>query len=498
MLVAGIVCAIFAYMAVASYFMERQARLSNSLYKISDLKIQLRAQVRGVIASSVNNSLTTKNVSKVIGDSDSRTFSSKASWTKDLREESGCLCRGILDQYSGICSRDQIKENTLKYCRYDNGVGTFEIISNISVNHVGAIVRINGPIIDTILFRPSKTAQPNVTLSRWVAKFTACKKGNYSGAVHIYLQDSGPEFVMQGKSCMDPLFTQPFMFTWTEATNTPACPHLWYWSDETNASDLSRYRNETRKDYAAAYSALRSTVEEFDFAAPRRAGKGAICLFGDSQMRNALNSIGRVAGIPSCNPEDAQKRKRNCNVPGFLYLPIAYPDTWSFDKLFPRCAHAFVNYGQWPAGWPTKPPWRFQHYRKSIDRFFARLLALHDRHPNVTITWVSTNPHPFNRRMAQCPAQEWRFPHVIAAYNAAARAAAGRTGGVIGYLDAFRVALPLLDLSFDDAHYQGPVGAAIGRVFGHCLDGDCPHIFRWGQSEGRGVKGGQYRVGGGT
>ena len=45
----------------------------------------------------------------------------------------------------------------------------------------------------------------------------------------------------------------------------------------------------------------------------------------------ALNSIGKLAAIPSCNPELAQKGKRNCNVPGFRYRPLSYPHSWHYD-----------------------------------------------------------------------------------------------------------------------------------------------------------------------
>ena len=91
------------------------------------------------------------------------------------------------------------------------------------------------------------------------------------------------------------------------------------------------------------------------------------------------------------------------------------------------------------------------------------------------VAFVATNPYPLNAggsefqgararayNMALCPpGGERRFPHVLHASNARVREACSALR--IQYLDTYRIALPLFDVSSDGAHYPyevTPVGAA--------------------------------------
>jgi len=170
-------------------------------------------------------------------------------------------------------------------------------------------------------------------------------------------------------------------------------------------------------------------------------------------------------------------------VPGFRFSWLPYPANWTlaYDKLLPRCSYALVNFGHWQAGWTTKRPWLPEQYGREVERLLERLVALRDRRPGgLQLAWVSCRPHSINRRMEACPPIEWRMPHVIAAYNAAARAAVARVGrGAVGYLDTHSISSPVLDTSFDGSHFHGPVGEALPRALGHCLAGnftDCPYM----------------------
>jgi len=162
----------------------------------------------------------------------------------------------------------------------------------------------------------------------------------------------------------------------------------------------------------------------------------------------------------------SEMKKIACKGPGFLYKKMNYPSDWRFDTLFPKCSHVFVNFGQWCAGWPSNPrPWNRTLYSGKVKAFISHLLHLKENYPHVNITWISTNPLPMHTRMFACPLTDWRLPNVISAYNLVAHDVVSRTGGLISYLDTFCIAFPAFDLSFDGAHYQGPVGVALASLF---------------------------------
>ncbi len=167
-------------------------------------------------------------------------------------------------------------------------------------------------------------------------------------------------------------------------------------------------------------------------------------------------------------------------MPGFKFAWLAYPSNWTraYDAFLPSCAHVLVNFGHWQAGRTSKRPWLPAHYGQKVERLLRHLVALRGPRPGgARLTWVSNGPHSVNTRMEACPPAEWRMPHVLAAYNAEARAAVARAGrGAVGYLDTHRIAFPLLDASFDGSHFHGPVGEALTSALGHCLAGDCPYM----------------------
>jgi hypothetical protein len=53
---------------------------------------------------------------------------------------------------------------------------------------------------------------------------------------------------------------------------------------------------------------------------------------------------------------------------------------------------------------------------------------------------------------------------VISAYNLVAHDVISDTGGLVSYVDTFSIAFPAFDLTFDGAHYQGPVGVALAHL----------------------------------
>ena len=62
-------------------------------------------------------------------------------------------------------------------------------VTNLS-EHIGAFVRVNGPLIDTIFLTWSDS------YLAWVGRYNSCLQGNYSGAVYIYMH-SFPDAVLR-------------------------------------------------------------------------------------------------------------------------------------------------------------------------------------------------------------------------------------------------------------------------------------------------------------
>jgi hypothetical protein len=220
----------------------------------------------------------------------------------------------MVDGREWECDRDEIFYSVVRHCRNVGGRGFFQIVPNNTVRHVAAIVRINGPIIDTILFKLSPV--PRFNASVWISNYSACVPGNYTAAVHIYLQDDGPLSVMLGTSCLDPLFETPFTFAWTEQTGRIPCHRLWYWASNANSSALSRYKPGKALHNRTVLAGLRSTVPHFPFSADGADGRpaGLVCLFGDSQLRNLLNGVGRRMDAGACDLEAMQRIAGFCKV----------------------------------------------------------------------------------------------------------------------------------------------------------------------------------------
>ena len=81
---------------------------------------------------------------------------------------------------------------------------------------------------------------------------------------------------------------------------------------------------------------------------------------------------------------------------------------------------------------------------------------------------VCRHCHRYTHELNSEPPPHYSNAQVLRAYNGVARAEverrlAGQVGLATGmsFLDLFDVVLPLFDLSYDEAHYQGPVGRAL-------------------------------------
>ena len=317
----------------------------------------------------------------------------------------------------------------------------------------------------------------------WRANYELSIPGSYTAAVHTLLQDASEESILLGQSCVDQNFEDPIIFEWTQYSATENFENTWKWANESQenytsvkyqsidifTAELSTYKTKLRSDYAIPYSYLKDNVPYVHFhELGNHVKTSKICMFGDSQMRTLLNSvIVRVDKSASCLPHlENTAMKVQCEHQGFYYNELHYPNDLSFSPEIQSCTHIFINSGQWPSGPPTIPPWTPPKYRVEIRYLIQNtIIPFISKHPHVKLTWISTYPHPIGERMRMCPPADWRFPHVVGAYNSIVREEICSSNASISYLDMTPLVLPLLDISFDQSHFHGPVGRALAKRF---------------------------------
>jgi hypothetical protein len=370
------------------------------------------------------------------------------------------------------------------HCRFQHhGRGFILLKPKLNVSNVQAFLRLNGPMTDTVLFKKTHSRvnhdDQTKNTSIWVAKYSLCKAGDYTGAVHVYLQDSdtsphADEQFLQGSSCINSNgLDSPAIFRWTQNAVSRACSGVWFWKGSLSSPDLHElavYRSPVRPDYTTAYSALECSLSQGALPA-NWTSKTVICMYGDSQIRNLHNSLCGMLFPDTCLPDFVQRFKGLCQAPphalSIRYGSLNYPNEWVYSNEITSlgCTHVFVNVGHHPAAHCTVPPWGMQNYRLAIEPLLAALVALKQSMPHIQIAWVDTNPCTFIPHwQRQCPAQDWRVPHILHGYNQVARQQVALTNGSISYFETFRAAFALFDLSFDLSHYQGPVGNALARL----------------------------------
>lgn len=193
-----------------------------------------------------------------------------------------------------------------------------------------------------------------------------------------------------------------------------------------------------------------------------------ICVLGDSQNRQLANALVNM-NHQHC---DAMQQQRNHSVCGdepsdasdapAVRFALWYPTYWGFreiqgferqaerdpksSKSIFKCRTLIANFGQWPLGFQAASgPVSLQNYEESVRRVMQWMLAFGSNHArgNVSIAWTSVYPFPLNDGtgpayaphstkvkcdLTHCPPTDWRFPHLIDAYNIAARRVASELG----------------------------------------------------------------------
>jgi hypothetical protein len=224
-------------------------------------------------------------------------------------------------------------------------------------------------------------------------------------------------------------------------------------------------------------------------------GRLPVCMVGDSTVRNLHNALLRqTTGIPACDVIAAQETHAVCNESASALrrtlkyvvissLPPPFTITGlssSLDRLFGKtgsalqgCGAIAVNVGQWIAAGFAGRPWTPATYRR-IASGMLDWLRRTGAHLGVPVAWMATQPFPLNKgghghgtdqsnahrrssNLIHCPPTDWRYPHVLQAYNLGVQAAARERN--VAIIDLWTAAMHVFELSFDDLHYAtGPLG----------------------------------------
>ena len=223
-----------------------------------------------------------------------------------------------------------------------------------------------------------------------------------------------------------------------------------------------RYHKLTGDQQAACHAALST--------------RGKVCFVGDSQMRHLYNQVvhlveGPAAGFRASITGE-KKQKEVINTTLMVYVQDRYGNV-SANFTSSNCSHVFANFGQWPLSYLVPRPWNISRYSSRVAEIARRFKAEQALYGNK-LYWVTTSPHPITQfHQEKLPNTyfgiDWRTEPFVMAYNAAAVSVMRSHG--IPVVDTFSITAPLVDLSYDGAHFLGTVGLAQARMVVNILCG---------------------------
>jgi hypothetical protein len=193
-----------------------------------------------------------------------------------------------------------------------------------------------------------------------------------------------------------------------------------------------------------------------------------MCLYGDSQTRNLNNAIigliedaEHIAHPRTREPKEVRISQQTTFISGQYGT--------DFGKVNHTCKTIFVNFGQWPAGYPEHYAWTVPQYARAVKEAVLRIQFLN---PKKLLIWLTTHPYgevellykPFNVSSGR---KDWRNEVVLREYNEAAKDICREVG--VEFIEVFDVINAVHDLAFDGFHYNGPIERQIARTVLHRL-----------------------------
>ena len=366
------------------------------------------------------------------------------------------------------------------------------------------LLRVGGPHPQTVIFERGAAA------SQWIAPFRTCTPGTYTlHALFLTLDPWGQGELGFAKRCHihhtpEAVLVRNMSF-WTAGAQPrdarASCQRcLWSWNDPTHDwearalfSHFAPMPHPYRFEMARRFRELRwiepaiAPSEERSFSTP--ADRLPLCLVGDSHMRNLANML-VAANRSDCDVLVMQATKSVCNSSTRIVrhfranepagaLKLMKGNHANMSKLS-GCKAIIASFGQWQISdersMHSLPPYSPARYAAKLRHVLNSLRKLGET-LRVPVAWMPINPMPLTKGLLSnfdeagrrvklpsfikrgsktviCPPTHWVMPHIAHALNAAAQKAAAAAG--VAFFDTWHIMLPLIDTSFDGAHYGTP------------------------------------------
>jgi hypothetical protein len=142
-----------------------------------------------------------------------------------------------------------------------------------------------------------------------------------------------------------------------------------------------------------------------------------------------------------------------------LYQDDTYGDN-ALKMNTSNCSHVFMNFGQWPVSLMQPQPWDVRRYAQQVAQLAASMKQQQQQYGNRQF-WLTSSSHPvvdIQQRKTPRHGVDWRTDPYIMLFNKVASTVMQAHG--VPVVDIYSIASPVLDMSYDAAHYIGTVGLA--------------------------------------
>lgn len=214
----------------------------------------------------------------------------------------------------------------------------------------------------------------------------------------------------------------------------------------------------------------------------QRLGGRKVCFIGDSQTRHLYNQVVHLIEGPTAKFREhirgEVREKDVLGAQGMLYVADHYGEGAAIFNSS-NCSHVFTNFGQWPLSFAVKSPWNSQQYTKQVEKVAQHMHDEQRRYKNKQF-WLTTGPLPFLDHQQHKGwvwyGVDWRTEPFVQEFNNLARKV--MKAKQLPVVDTWSIAAPLMDLSYDGAHYLGSVGLAQANMVANIICTDV--LFGYG------------------
>lgn len=383
-------------------------------------------------------------------------------------------------------------------------------------------LRIFGPQIKRLVPQYDRTRSTKKKLHFRAEYSDLCVPGRYGVELELMFAKHDPTLLTIPRQCQEPAGLRIQVQSANASLGTPeyltipdhACSEMilrsWVWNDtvrpdppRTSAELLERFHeikgSKDRKRLAYHGFPLnplgkqRRWTADGDIATSTVYSdalleyQNRVLMIGDSQTRLLHRCMAQLTG--QCYTESTHAQCTQPFALGGLQFDWAFVRfSRFFDSFgkFPRqrryqqsnYSSLLVNTGQWDISYAENSLLPLSTWSKRMTDLAAGLADAKAKFPYKKIAWISINPFPpAALASSKCPQDGWRDARTIPYFNDIATKA--MIAQNITVLDTYAIASVLDDLSFDDAHYQDPIGSALVELVMEYLTDDTRDPRHW-------------------